>query len=187
MKHLCVQLLSMLSLVSFWKMYPWIRGSQGAMLMNESYRNISYTVLWWPSSYFMKDRRKVSLLVSSCAWMSCRKEVENYYRCSLLSLCKTFGEIKTAKTTICPDLQFWYLKELSVFQNCPTLHVLRPFCSELHGGFTGAFVCWGLLALAPLRLALAVHFPEFQNLFLQSFDNMNKAEAVFEPCRVLLP
>lgn len=44
----------------------------------------------------------------------------------------------------------------------------------------------GLLALAPLHLAPAVNFSEFQNLFLQSFDNMNKAEVVFEPCRVLL-
>lgn len=139
MKHLCAQLLSMLSLASFLKMYPWIRGRQGATLMNGSYRKISYTVLWWPSSSFMKDRSKVPLPVSSCAWMSCRKEVENYYRCSLWSLCKIFGEIKTAKTTMCPDLQFWCLKELSVFQNCPILHVLRSFCSEGYGGFTAAF------------------------------------------------
>lgn len=41
MKHLCVQLLSMLSLASFWKTYPWIRGRQGATLMNDSYRKIT--------------------------------------------------------------------------------------------------------------------------------------------------
>lgn len=89
-----------------------------------------------------------------------------------------FGEIKTAKVAICPDLRFWCLKALSVVQKSPILCVLRSFCSEQHSSFTRA--SWlqkssGPSMFGSLHLALTVNFPVFQNLSLHSFDNLNKS------------
>lgn len=69
---------------------------------------------------------------------------------------------------------------------CLGLSAVKDMVASL--GLSG---CRGLLALASvfasLHLALTVNFPVFQIVFLHSFDNMNKAEVVFEPCRLLLP
>lgn len=199
MKHLCVQLLSMLSLASFWKIYPWIRERQGATLMNDIYRKITVYKLHYfvmtPQFFYEEHKQEDLFQVSSCAWTSCRKEIENYYRCSLRSLGKMFGEIYTAKMAIRPHLQFWCLKELSVFQKVSYSMCWGSSAVNNTAASLGLPGCRRLLgphiSVWSLHFALPVNFLVFQNLALHSFDNRNKIRgcmcALWSPFALVSP